>query len=61
MIQHRRKNSPFKKIPSKLKMQWLGPFKVVTTFPNGSIQIATLDGDMLPTRINGYQLKIHYI
>jgi len=42
-------------------MQWLGPFKVVTTFPNGSIQIATLDGDMLPTRINGYQLKIHYI
>jgi hypothetical protein len=57
MIQHRRKDNQFQKIMGKLKMWWLGPFRVLTTFPNGSIQLTTLDGDTLPTCINGDGLK----
>jgi hypothetical protein len=33
---------------------------VLEAFSNGSIQLATLNGDALPTRINGDQLKIYY-
>jgi hypothetical protein len=53
-------DSWFQKFLSKLKMWWLGPFRVSEAFSNGSIQLATLNGDALSNRINGDQLKIYY-
>ncbi len=50
---NKQNDNRFQKNSGKLKMRWLGPFRVLTTFPNECIQLATLDGDTLPTCING--------
>ncbi|XP_024537838.1 uncharacterized protein LOC112348836 [Selaginella moellendorffii] len=46
--------SKFWKRPGKLKIQWLGPYVVVNVNNNGSVQVANLSGNLLPTRINGF-------
>jgi hypothetical protein len=53
-------DSWFQKNSGKLKMWWLNPFRVLEIFSNGSIRLATLDGDALPTCINGDRLTIYY-
>ena len=37
-------NSRFKNFKGKLTTHWMGPYKVVTTFDNGSVKIKTIDG-----------------
>ncbi|OAE25999.1 hypothetical protein AXG93_1712s1790 [Marchantia polymorpha subsp. ruderalis] len=48
------------RFPKKLHLRWMGPFKVVEAFPNGSIQLADLSGQLLGTRVNGWRLKKYY-
>lgn len=41
--------------PGKLHLRWMGPYRVVEVFSNGSIQLADLAGDLLGTRVNGWR------
>lgn len=47
--------------PGKLHTHWLSPYKVVTVWPNGSLTLQTLDGKLLETRINGFQVKKYFL
>ncbi|XP_024531122.1 uncharacterized protein LOC112346410 [Selaginella moellendorffii] len=53
-------DSKFWKRPGKLKIRWLGPYVVVNVNDNGSVQVADLSGNLLPTRINGFRLKKYH-
>lgn len=49
------------RFPGKLHLRWMGPYRVVEVFPNGSIQLADLAGDLLGTRVNGWRLKKYHM
>jgi hypothetical protein len=50
-------DSRHQKFPGKLHISWMGPFKVLEVFGNGSLQLATLEGEPLPTRTNGARVR----
>ena len=49
-----------KTFQKKFQVKWEGPFKVVTCFPNGTYQLADLDGELHASRVNGIRLKRYY-
>lgn len=49
------------RFPGKLHLRWMGPYRVIEVFPNGSIQLADLTGELLGTRINGWRLKKYHV
>ena len=53
-------DSRFFKFPGKLQMHWIGPYEVVDVNPNGSLQLKDFEGNLLPTRINGFRLKPYF-
>ena len=53
-------DSRFFKFPGKLQMHWLGPYEIEDINPNGSAQLRDFEGNLLPTRINGYRLKPYF-
>ncbi|RYA46319.1 hypothetical protein DD606_24495 [Enterobacter cloacae complex sp. GF14B] len=44
----------------KFQVKWEGPFKVVECFPNGTYQLANLDGILHKSRVNGLRLKLYH-
>ena len=50
-------DSRYKKFPGKLKVRWMGPYRVEEVFPNGSLQLVDLQGAWLDTRVNGSRVK----
>ena len=46
-----------KQFPGKLHTRWMGPYKVTTVCPNGSLQLEDLQGVWLDTRVNGSRIK----
>ena len=44
----------------KFQVKWEGPFKVESCFPNGTYQLANLDGTLHASRVNGLHLKIYH-
>ena len=50
-------NNTFQK---KFQAKWEGPFKVESCFPNGTYQLATLDGTLHASRANGLGLRIYH-
>ena len=46
-----------KQFPGKLHTRWMGPYKVTTVYPNGSLQLEDLQGVWLDTRVNGSRVK----
>jgi len=46
-----------KDFPGKLHTRWMGPFRVVHVFENGSLQLQDLKGQWLDTRVNGSRVK----
>jgi transposase InsO family protein len=50
-------DSRFILFPGKLHTHWMGPYSVEKVWPNGSVTLRTLNGDLLDTRINGFRLK----
>ena len=44
----------------KFQVKWEDPFKVESCFPNGTYQIANLDGTLHASRVNGLHLKIYH-
>ena len=45
------------KFPGKLHTQWMGPYRVVELFENGSLLLEDLQGNWLETRVNGSKVK----
>lgn len=52
-------DSKFKKFQVKLCMHWLGPYVVKEVTDGGAVQLAKLDGDPFPGRVNGRLLKLY--
>ena len=52
-------DSRHKDFPGKLHTRWLGPFKVSEVYGNGSLQLETLLGQPLDTRVNGSRVKLY--
>ena len=50
----------FNKFPGKLHTRWMGPYLVKTIWENGSLQLVDMEGEELPTRINGARVKKYY-
>ena len=46
-----------KTFQKKFQVKWEGPFCMVDCFPNGTYQLADLDGALHALRVNGLQLK----
>jgi len=52
-------DSKFAKLPSKFCMHWLGPYQVKHVINGGDVQLAKLNGEVMPTLINGSRLKLY--
>ena len=50
-------DSKFIKHPSKLQVQWLGPYLLHSITFGGAVQLQQLDGTVFSTLINGSCLK----
>ena len=50
-------DSHFQKFPSKFKMHWFGPYRVLKSYPNGSVELQDFASVVHSTRYNGYCLK----
>jgi hypothetical protein len=50
-------DSRFQKFPGKFKMRWFGPYRVLKSYPNGSIELQDFADIVHSTRYNGYRLK----
>ena len=53
-------NSWFKNLKGKLTTRWMGPYEVVTTFDNGSVEIKTIDGSQISFVVNGHRLRLYH-
>ena len=49
-----------RKFPGKLHVRWLGPYLVTKVYENGSLEMSTLDGEPLPTRVNGSRVRKYH-
>ena len=52
-------DSKFAQFPGKFCMHWLEPYQVRHVTEGGAINLANLDGTMLPTMVNGSRLKLY--
>ena len=50
-------DSRFQKFPGKFKMRWFGPYRVLKSYPNGSVELQDFASVVHSTRFNGYCLK----
>ena len=50
----------FNKFPGKLHTRWMGPYKVLNVWKNGSLQLIDMEGEELSTRTNGARVKKYY-
>ena len=46
-----------KEFLGKLRMRWMGPYKVTKIYSNESLQLEDLQGVWLDTRVNGSRVK----
>jgi hypothetical protein len=53
-------DSRHQKFPGKLHISWMGPYKVLDVFENGSLQLGMLEGEPLPTRTNGTRVRKYH-
>ena len=52
-------DSKFIKFPGKFKTHWLGPYQIQHVTEGGVVQLSQLNGEFLPTWINGSRLKLY--
>ncbi len=52
-------DSKFIKFPGKFKTHWLGPYQIQHITDGGAVQLSKLNGEFLPTLINGSRLKLY--
>ena len=44
----------------KFCKKWTGPYEVMEAFPNGTYQLAKMDGSCVRHRVNGVRLKLYF-
>lgn len=49
----------FTKFLGKFQMHWLGPYVISDISNGGAVQLAKLNGELFPRRINGRRLKVY--
>ena len=47
--------------PGKFDALWLRPYWVTSIYPNNTVQLATLDGTLFPSRTNGERCKLYKV
>ena len=52
-------DSKFVKFPGKFKTHWLGPYQIQQVTDGGAVQLSKLNGELVPTLINGSRLKLY--
>ena len=52
-------DSKFVKFPGNFKMHWLGPYQIQQVTEGGAVQLSKLNGELVPTLINGSRLKLY--
>ena len=52
-------DSKFIKFPGNFKTHWLGPYQIQQATEGGAVQLIQLNGELLPTWINGSRLKLY--
>ena len=52
-------DSKFVKFPGKFKTHWLGPYQIQQVTDGGVVQLSKLNGELLPTFINGSRLNLY--
>ena len=52
-------DNKFARFPGKFRMHWLGPYQVKHVIEGGDSSLATLDGIMMPTMVNGSRMKLY--
>ena len=52
-------DSRFQKFPGKFKMRWFGPYRILKSYDNGSVELQDFEGKIHTTRYNGNRLKIY--
>ena len=53
-------DSRYKNFKGKLTTRWMGPYEVVTTFDNGSVEIKTIDDSQISFVVNGHKLRLYH-
>lgn len=53
-------DSRYKDNLRKLQKRWLGPYEVIGTFPNGTVQLATIDHVKFKLLVNGHRLRLYH-
>ena len=53
-------NSKYKNFKEKLTTRWMGPYEVVTTFDNGSVEIKTIHYAQISFVVNGHRLRLYH-
>ena len=49
----------FMKFSGKFKTHWKGPYLVQKVTDGGAVQLAKLNGETLPSMVNGSRLKLY--
>ena len=52
-------DSKFVKFLGEFKTHWLGPCQIQQVTEGGAVQLSHLNGELLPTWINGSRLKLY--
>ena len=50
-------DNKFMKFPGKFKTHWKGPYIVQKFIDGGAVQLVKLNGEILPSMVNGSRLK----
>lgn len=50
---------PTNPFPGKFCMHWLGPYQVKNVTNGGVVQLAKLNGEMMPTLVNGRRIQLY--
>ena len=53
-------DSRYKNFEGKSTTRWMGPYEVVTTFDNGSVEINTIDDSQTSFVVNGHRLRLYH-
>ena len=53
-------DSWFRIFKGKLTTHWMGPYEVVTTFDNGSVEIKPIDGSQVSFVVNRHRVRLYH-
>ena len=52
-------DSKFRDHKAKFTTHWMGPYKIIQVYENGSVKLITIDGEGHSFTVNGHRLKLY--